>query len=159
MTSLRSYMGKSWHAVHAAWELHNGMSWEKNNFEKFYIYIKPGCMMWWHVAIILTYWKTGNISGTKSQKLNVSHLVLQLSLPNPLKPGWEWKCSWGSTDRQCSNYMWVINSAVTYMLEVWLYPLSSTGSIWYLFKYINNTSYYIKMLPSYWCKTAVISVC
>ena len=33
------------------------------------------------------YRKTSSISHTKSQSLNVSHLVLQLSLPNPLKPG------------------------------------------------------------------------
>ena len=31
--------------------------------------------------------KTCNISRTKPQKLNVSRLILQLSLPNPLKPG------------------------------------------------------------------------
>ena len=33
------------------------------------------------------YHKISNIRGTKSQILNVSHLVLQLSLPNPLKSG------------------------------------------------------------------------
>ena len=33
------------------------------------------------------YRKTSCISHTKSQNLNVSHLVLQLSLPNPLKTG------------------------------------------------------------------------
>ena len=33
-----------------------------------------------------TYRKTSIISRTKSQNFNVSHLVLQLSLPNPLKP-------------------------------------------------------------------------
>ena len=32
------------------------------------------------------YRKTSSISRTKSQNLNVSHLILQLSLPNPLKP-------------------------------------------------------------------------
>ena len=32
-----------------------------------------------------------NISHTKSQNLNVSHLVLQLSLPNPLKPSVKWR--------------------------------------------------------------------
>ena len=31
--------------------------------------------------------QTYNISYTKSQNLNVSRPVLQLSLPNPLKPG------------------------------------------------------------------------
>ena len=34
----------------------------------------------------LFYRKTSSISRTKSQNLNVCHLVLQLSLPNPLKP-------------------------------------------------------------------------
>ena len=33
------------------------------------------------------YSQTFNIRCTKSQNLNVSRLVLQLSLPNPLKPG------------------------------------------------------------------------
>ena len=34
-----------------------------------------------------TYRKISNIRRTKFQNLNVSHLVLQLSLPNPWKPG------------------------------------------------------------------------
>ena len=34
-----------------------------------------------------TYRKVSNIRRTKSSKLNVSRLVLQLSLPNPMKPG------------------------------------------------------------------------
>ena len=33
------------------------------------------------------YRQTNDIRHTKSQNLNVSHLVLQLSLPNPWKPG------------------------------------------------------------------------
>ena len=39
------------------------------------------------VELCRHYRQTSNISSTKSQNLNVSHLVLQLSLPNPLKPG------------------------------------------------------------------------
>ena len=35
----------------------------------------------WH-----TYRKVSNISGIKFQNLNVSRLVVQLSLPNPMKP-------------------------------------------------------------------------
>ena len=35
----------------------------------------------------LLYRQTSNISGTRSQNLNNSRLVLQLSLHNPLKPG------------------------------------------------------------------------
>ena len=34
-----------------------------------------------------TNYETFSISGTKSQHLNVTRFVLQLSLPNPLKPG------------------------------------------------------------------------
>ena len=35
----------------------------------------------------MTYHQTSNISRTKSRNLNVYRLVLQLSFPNPLKPG------------------------------------------------------------------------
>ena len=55
-----------------------------------------------------------NIRQTKSQDLNVSRLILQRSLPNPLKPSREWRCSWSSTDRLCSNYIWVINNFIAY---------------------------------------------
>ena len=27
---------------------------------------------------------------------------------------WEWRCSWSSADRQCSNYIWVINNFIAY---------------------------------------------
>ena len=40
-----------------------------------------------NVCIYGTYRQISNISRTKSQYWNVSRLVLQLSLPNPLKPG------------------------------------------------------------------------
>ena len=35
----------------------------------------------------VTYHQTSNIRLIKSQKLNVSHFVLLLPLPNPVKPG------------------------------------------------------------------------
>ena len=39
---------------------------------------------------------------------------------------WEWRCSWSSADRRCSNYIWVINnftanSGVTYIRGVTVY--------------------------------------
>ena len=43
-----------------------------------------------------------------------SNVVLKLSLPNPLKPGREWRCSWSSADRRCSNYIWVIKNFIAY---------------------------------------------
>ena len=36
---------------------------------------------------ILTYRQTSNVTRTKSQNLNISRFVLQMSLPNPVKPG------------------------------------------------------------------------
>ena len=27
---------------------------------------------------------------------------------------WEWRCSWSSADRRCSNYIWVINNFTAY---------------------------------------------
>ena len=27
---------------------------------------------------------------------------------------WEWRCSWSSADRRCSNYIWVINNSIAY---------------------------------------------
>ena len=56
---------------HSLWALHNITSWWA-----------PG-----GVCFNYEYHQTSNISHTKSQNLNVSHLVLKLSLPNPLKPG------------------------------------------------------------------------
>ena len=37
--------------------------------------------------INIDYRKTPNISCTQPRNLNVSHIALQLPLPNPLKPG------------------------------------------------------------------------
>ena len=49
------------------------------------------CLNQWCHSLMLPlgklYRKTSSISRTKSQNLNVSNLVVQLSLLNPLKPG------------------------------------------------------------------------
>ena len=70
--------------------------------------------LWAHTPSNPAYCQISNISHTKSQNLNVSCLFLQLSLHNPLKPSakWEWRCSWSSTDRWFSIYIWVINNFV-----------------------------------------------
>ena len=62
------------------------------------------------------YRKISNINRTKSQHLDVSLLVLQLYLPNPLKPGVKsrMKMQWSSADRRCSDYIWVINKFTAY---------------------------------------------
>ena len=73
----------------------------------------------WMIAFhILTYPQTSKIRGTKYQKLDVSRHVLQLSFS--CAQSWsqvlsrEWRCSWSSTHRQCSNYISVINNFIAY---------------------------------------------
>ena len=62
----------------------------------------------WH-----QYRQISNTRHTKSQNLNVSRLALQLSLRNHLQP--EWRYSWSSTtNRRCSNYIWVIKNVIAY---------------------------------------------
>ena len=53
-------------------------------YSGFNIADKTGTIM---AAVYHVYCKISNIKGTKSQNLNVSRLILQLSLPNPMKPG------------------------------------------------------------------------
>ena len=60
---------------------------------------------------------SNNIKCTKYQNLNM-FLVLACSYLcticwNQALSG-EWRCSWSSADRQCSNYIWVINNLIAY---------------------------------------------
>ena len=60
------------------------------------------------------------------QNLNVSRLVLQLSLPNPLRAGdkWKWRCSWSTTGVAPTTSKWstiLLPTKVQLMSEVWQY--------------------------------------
>ena len=65
---------------------------------------------------LLYYHKTSGISRTKYHILNV--LVASCSCLRPFQwsqlLSWEWRCSWSSADRRCSNYIWVINNFIAY---------------------------------------------
>ena len=77
----------------------------------------PGLLYIIHFYLLTrtTYRQTSDKMRIKSPNLNVSPLVLQLPLPDPLKPGArEWRCSWSSADRRCSNYVWVIDNLIAY---------------------------------------------
>ena len=79
--------------------------------------------IWFHVM----YRQTPIISCIKFENLNLSRIVWQLSLPNPLKPGVKSRMKmWvAQVDRWCSNYIWVIkillSTKVRHILEVWQY--------------------------------------
>ena len=102
-----------------------------NTFE-FAIFTSGEKPLAWHVQFI-KYWhghgkynitflhktkysRTLNISCTQSQNLNVSHLVFQLFLPQPLKPGVKssMEIKLEQCDKHCSNYIWVINNFIAY---------------------------------------------
>ena len=59
--------------------------------------------------------QTSNLSRTKSQILNVSRLLLQLSLSNQLS-----RWSWSSADRRCSNSIRVINNRIAYKVVTYV---------------------------------------
>ena len=58
--------------------------------------------LWWCNSIsAYIYCKISNMRHTKSQNLNDPHLILQLSSPNPLKPGVKSRrCSWSSAENE-----------------------------------------------------------
>ena len=58
------------------------------------------------------YHQTSNIGHTKSQHLNVSCLYCSCLCPTHWSQvlSQEWRCSWSSADRRCSNNIWVINN-------------------------------------------------
>ena len=62
------------------------------------------------------YRKTSSISCTKSQNINVSCIPCSClrSIHWSQVLSWEWRCSWSSADRGCSNYIWVINNFIAY---------------------------------------------
>ena len=64
--------------------------------------------------------KIFNLSRTASQNFSDSSLVLQLSLPNPLSSQ-EWRCSWSSADRRCSNYIHLSDQRFYCLLRCYLY--------------------------------------
>ena len=71
------------------------------------------------------------IWGAPNRISYVSHLVLQLSLCNILKPGVsrEWRCSWSSADRRCSNYIGMINNFIAYKAATYIRGLTVIRSV------------------------------
>ena len=89
---------------------------------------------------------------TDSQTLNVSQIVQQLFLSNPLKPGVkgvEWRCSWSSANRQCSNYIWLINNFIANLVVTYIRGLTAVSQChWKYSKYIIVKSTYLKCIDT-----------
>ena len=62
------------------------------------------------------YCQVSNIRRTKSQHLRFSYCLAAVfaeSLESQMLSR-EWRCSWSSTDRRCSNYIWVIDNFIAH---------------------------------------------
>ena len=86
------------------------------------------------------YRKSPNISGIKTPNVNVSRFTLQLPSPIHLYQllRREWRCSRGSTDWRCYNYIRVIILLPTEMrllLQIWWYNINNwiMHTTWYPF--------------------------
>ena len=63
------------------------------------------------------YRQTSNIRPTKSPKLKWFSSRLAVVFAKSIEAyvlSLEWRCSWSSADRRCSNYIWVINNFIAY---------------------------------------------
>ena len=48
---------------------------------------------------------------------------------------WEWRCSWSSADRRCSNYIWVLNNIIAYLGATYIRGFTV---VWIYSYYVNN---------------------
>ena len=74
-----------------------------------YVYEKIGILSASHA-----YRENSNISRTKSQNLNVSRLVLPLSVPNPLKPDVKSRMNMYLEQRRLPHNIWVMKKLIAY---------------------------------------------
>ena len=102
-------------------------------------------------ALVLKH-QTINIHRTDYRQIsNISHTKLQniMFLVSPCSClftiycsqvlSWEWRCSWSSADRRCSNYIWVINNLIAYEGAAYIRDL--TVDIHYIRQVLYKHSY------------------
>ena len=78
--------------------------------------------IWWvitshHLCDTISYYRqVSNIRRTKSQhlKILVPSCGCLCRIPWSQMLSREWRCSWSSADRRCSNYIWVIDNFIAY---------------------------------------------
>ena len=74
---------------------------------------------------IYDYHKTSNISCTKIPNLkwfpSCCTCLCPIHWSHVLSR--EWRCSWSSADRRCSNYIWVVNKSIPYQSAAYIRDL------------------------------------
>ena len=114
---------------------------------------KPSIIIY-HYNNLTSYRHTSSLSRTKSQIFLVSSC--RCLYPIHWSQVWsrEWRCSWGSANRRCSHYIWVIKILLPIkgrlILEVWRYVFLCTLLL--------KTDITVdKMFCIVWCYTRCIS--
>ena len=94
------------------------------------------------VPILNRYRQTSNISGTEYQNLNISRLVLQSSLPNPLKPGVKLRMKMNLEQRRQAMLQLHLNDEQCYCpLRYVLYYRGSTVTISNVYVIFENLAF------------------
>ena len=63
----------------------------------------------------------------------------------------EWWCSWSSTDRCCSNYIWVINNLIAYYAyRTHFFQIKDSEIYWCSWKHHRNIHVYSRYSKSIW---------
>ena len=84
------------------------------------MYLKMSSAEWWPFCwgLNLFLYTLSNLKYKSHQIPKLKCLVLFYSCLCPIHwsqvLSWEWRCSWSSTNRPCSNYIWVINYFIAY---------------------------------------------
>ena len=78
--------------------------------------------LWGQFRVKSEYRQVSNIRRTKSQHLKYSLLSCDFlcQIPWSQMLSREWRCSWSSANRQCSNYIWVIDNFIAYQGETYI---------------------------------------
>ena len=99
------------------------------NFSRNMLFLLKALLSWWTIprhffdtqhmlkATKKQYRQVSNIRRTQSQHLKDSRVPscgCFCRIPWSQMLSREWRCSWSSADRRCSNYIWVINNFIAY---------------------------------------------
>ena len=119
---------------------------------------------------VITYCKVSKIRRTKFQKLNVlaSACSCLCTIYWSQVLNGEWRYSWSSADRRCSNYIWVINNLIAYYSAFYIRYLTVTKDLLYnshnasvtypiLHQFVTEMCTYVHISVTKWCIVGYLS--
>ena len=70
---------------------------------------------------------------------------------------WEWRCSWNSAERRCSNYIWVINNFIPYQGASYIRDLTVVDLLYAQRRAYRCTTDYTLIFPLWHYSDAIMS--